>query len=80
MIAAGHPIFATIAFLGSFVGIYFYLKIIVSLFMTEDVTKYGESNRKYGVMPILAIVMVLMMTIPTLIHPDLFNFVLSTGP
>ena len=80
VIAAGHPIFATIAFLGSFVGIYFYLKIIVSLFMTEDVTKYGESNRKYGVMPILAIVMVLMMTIPTLIHPDLFNFVLSTGP
>ena len=77
VIAAGHPILATTAFIGSFIGIYFYLKVIVQLFMAEDETKYGESNRKYGALPIIAIIYILLAAIPTLISPDLFTSLLK---
>jgi len=77
VIAAGHPVLATTAFIGSFIGIYFYLKIIVNLFMSEAVTKYGESNRRYGILPIFAIIYILMVSVPTLINPDLFATILK---
>jgi len=47
VLAEGHTTYALAAFLASYIGIYFYLKLIVLMYMTEEETEL-KAHRKYG--------------------------------
>lgn len=46
VMAAGHPTFAVLGLLASYLGIYFYLRVIQLMFMSPDVAVEGAGTHR----------------------------------